>query len=78
MIFRSNQGTNLHLVKERKLSKILPFTSGHVNCQLITKPNVINGGHVIFYVKDESNDILPVAVYEPTGLTKDRSIVRYR
>ena len=25
---------------------------------------------VIFYVKDESNDILPVAVYEPTRLTK--------
>ena len=70
MVFRSNQGTNLHLVKERKLSKILPFTAGHVNCQLITKPNVINGGHVIFYVKDESNDILPVAVYEPTRLTK--------
>ncbi len=70
MTFRSNQGTNLHLTKERSLSGILPFTSGHINCQLITKPYVINGGHVIFYVKDNFNDILPVAVYEPTRLTK--------
>jgi tRNA(Ile2)-agmatinylcytidine synthase len=70
MVFRSNQGTNLHLTEERRLSKILPFTSGHINCQVITKPTIINGGHIIFYVKDDLNDILPVAVYEPTQLTK--------
>ncbi len=70
MVFRSNQGTNLHLTKERRFSGILPFTSGHINCQLVTKPNIINGGHVIFYVKDDFNDVLPVAVYEPTRLTK--------
>jgi len=70
MIFRSNQGTNLHLTNERRLSKILPFTSGIINCQVITKPIIIQGGHIIFYVKDHFNDILPVAVYEPTRLTK--------
>ncbi len=70
MVFRSNQGTNLHLTEERRLSKILPYTSGHINCQVITKPTIINGGHIIFYVKDDLNDILPVAVYEPTQLTK--------
>ena len=70
MIFRSNQGTNLHLNNERKLSNILPFTSGYINCQVITKPIIINGGHIIFYVRDNFNDILPVAVYKPTGLTK--------
>jgi tRNA(Ile2)-agmatinylcytidine synthase len=70
MVFRSNQGTNLHLTEEQRLSKILPFTSGHINCQVITKPTIINGGHIIFYVKDDLNDILPVAVYEPTQLTK--------
>ena len=70
IIFRSNQGTNLHLTNERRLSKILPFTSGITNCQVITKPNIIQGGHIIFYVKDHFNDILPVAVYEPTRLTR--------
>jgi tRNA(Ile2)-agmatinylcytidine synthase len=70
MVFRSNQGTNLHLTEERRLSKILPFTSGRINCQVNTKPTIINGGHIIFYVKDDLNDILPVAVYEPTQLTK--------
>ncbi len=39
MIFRSNQGTNLHLNNERKLSNILPFTSGHINCQVNYKAN---------------------------------------
>ncbi len=70
MVFRSNQGTNLHLTNERRISQILPFTSGHINCQLITKPNIINGGHIIFHVKDDFNDTLPVAVYEPTRLTR--------
>jgi tRNA(Ile2)-agmatinylcytidine synthase len=70
MVFRSNQGTNLHLIRERRLSKILPFTSGIINCQVITKPNIINGGHIIFYVKDQFHDVLPVAVYEPTRLTR--------
>lgn len=70
MIFRSNQGTNFHLMNEQKISNILPFTAGHINCQVITKPKIINGGHVIFHVKDNFNDILPVAVYKPTGLTK--------
>jgi tRNA(Ile2)-agmatinylcytidine synthase len=70
MIFRSNQGTNLHLNNERKISNVLPFTSGHINCQVITKPMTINGGHTIFYIKDNFKGIIPVAVYKPTGLTK--------
>ncbi|MGN6559380.1 MAG: TiaS agmantine-binding domain-containing protein [Candidatus Nitrosocosmicus sp.] len=70
MVFRSNQGTNLHLTNERRISDILPFTSGHINCQVITKPQVLNGGHVIFNVKDNFKDMIPVAVYKPTGLTK--------
>lgn len=70
MIFRSNQGTNQHLNLEKDILKILPFTSGYIKCQVVTKPITIRGGHIIFYVTDSSNNKLPVAVYEPTRLTK--------
>lgn len=70
MVFRSNQGTNQHLVTEKKISKILPYMSGYIRCQVYTKPIVIRGGHVIFYISDYSSNKLPVAVFEPTGLTK--------
>ncbi len=68
--FRSNQGTNHHLTNKQRLSNILPFTAGITKCQVITKPTTIRGGHIIFYVKDYFNDIMPVAVYAPTQLTK--------
>ncbi|VFJ13782.1 tRNA(Ile)(2)-agmatinylcytidine synthase [Candidatus Nitrosocosmicus franklandus] len=70
MIFRSNQGTNLHLTKENKVTDMKPYTAGHINCEVATTPNTIKGGHVIFKIKDKYNCMLPVAVYQPTGLTK--------
>lgn len=70
MVFRSNQGTNLHLVKESKGIDVKPYTAGHINCEVATSPYTINGGHVIFKIKDKFNCMLPVAVYQPTGLTK--------
>ncbi len=70
MIFRSNQGTSLHLTKENYGIDMKPYTAGHINCEVATMPYTINGGHVIFKVKDKCNCMLPVAVYQPTGLTK--------
>ncbi len=75
MIFRSNQGTNLHLVKENSGINIKPYTSGRITCQVVSTPSVINGGHVIFKIKDRFGSILPVAVYKPTGLTKIASML---
>ena len=75
MIFRSNQGTNLHLVKENNGINIKPYTSGRITCQVVSTPSVINGGHVIFKIKDRFGIILPVAVYKPTGLTKIASML---
>ncbi len=75
MIFRSNQGTNLHLVKENNGINIKPYTSGRIICQVVSTPSVINGGHVIFKIKDRFGIILPVAVYKPTGLTKIASML---
>ena len=70
MIYRSNQGTGMHLQNELKLSMIKSFTSGYTRCVIVTNPQVIQGGHVLFTVEDDSKNTCWAAVYEPTGLTK--------
>lgn len=68
MIFRSNQGTNMHLQNELNIAEIKAYTSGYINCQVSSKPYTMEGGHVIFTVRQASAEML-AAVYEPTGLT---------
>jgi len=67
MIFRSNQGTNMHLQNELVLAGIKAYTAGRVRCRVGTKPRAMEGGHVIFAV-DQGGVQMPAAVYEPTGL----------
>jgi tRNA(Ile2)-agmatinylcytidine synthase len=70
MVFRSNQGTNMHLQNELNLSEIRAYTAGYLRCKIITNPRIIQGGHVLFEVEDSKCFISQAAVYEPTGLTK--------
>jgi tRNA(Ile2)-agmatinylcytidine synthase len=70
MVFRSNQGTNMHLQNELNLSEIKAYTAGYLRCKIITKPRTIQGGHVLFEVEDSKCSISQAAAYEPTGLTK--------
>ncbi len=67
-IFRSNQGTNMHLQNEITIAKSKAYTSGHVKCKVSRKPYSIEGGHVIFTVNQDGAE-MSAAVYEPTGLT---------
>jgi tRNA(Ile2)-agmatinylcytidine synthase len=69
MVFRSNQGTNMHLQKELKLSDLKSFIAGHIRCKVSRKPHIIQGGHTLFAVQDYIGINIPAAVYEPTGLT---------
>ncbi|MDW0143141.1 MAG: hypothetical protein QOK82_08530, partial [Nitrososphaeraceae archaeon] len=68
MVFRTNQGTNMHLQNELPLKEIRNHKAGYIRCKVTKKPIVIRGGHVLFEVSDFSNKKYPVAVYEPTGL----------
>lgn len=67
MIFRSNQGTNMHLQNELTITNVKAYTAGYVRCSVMTKPQAIEGGHVIFNVEQDGAQ-MPAAVYEPTGL----------
>ncbi len=66
-IFRSNQGTNMHLQNEIRIATVRAYTAGYVRCNVSSKPDTIEGGHVIFRIKQDSAE-MPAAVYEPTGL----------
>ena len=68
-VFRSNQGTNMHLQNEIRIATVRAYTAGYVRCEVSSKPRAIEGGHVIFMIKQDGAE-MPVAVYEPTGLAK--------
>jgi tRNA(Ile2)-agmatinylcytidine synthase len=66
-VFRSNQGTNMHLQNEIRIANVKAYTAGYIGCKVSSKPYAIEGGHVIFTVKQDGAE-MPAAVYEPTGL----------
>jgi tRNA(Ile2)-agmatinylcytidine synthase len=68
MVFRTNQGTSMHLQNELSQSEIKTHRAGYIRCVVTKTPVIIRGGHVMFEVSDFSNKKFPVAVYEPTGL----------
>ncbi len=66
MIFRTNQGTDEHLSHMLKIAELRPYMSAKVSCKVIQRPHIIEGGHVILRVADETGSI-DCAAYEPTG-----------
>ncbi|MGQ9514955.1 MAG: TiaS agmantine-binding domain-containing protein [Thermoproteota archaeon] len=66
-IFRSNQGTDAHLPSiPVAIASIEPFESVCIEGTVIELPRRIQGGHVIFLVRDGTGE-LECAAYEPTG-----------
>lgn len=70
VIFRSNQGTDAHLSSFSKISEIEPCHPAIVEGEVAEKPTVIQGGHVIFPLRDDSGQF-DCAAYEPTGGFRD-------
>jgi tRNA(Ile2)-agmatinylcytidine synthase len=72
LIFETNQGTDDHL-QRKTLTQIHPFESVIVEGSVLENPFSIQGGHVLFTIKDATGTI-PVAAYEPTK--EFRNIIR--
>ena len=68
LVFRTNQGTNMHLQNQLVFSQVKPFMAGYVRGTVSKIPYVLQGGHVLFEISDIARDTYPVAVYEPTDL----------
>jgi tRNA(Ile2)-agmatinylcytidine synthase len=73
MIFRTNQGTDAHLVRRCRISALQDHSAVVVQGLVREKPHTIRGGHVIFPLEDETGWV-HCAAYEPTG--RFREIVR--
>lgn len=66
VIFRSNQGTDMHLQFLASISQVRPYLSVILDGEVSNKPKTISGGHVIVQIKDNTGSI-DCAAYEPTG-----------
>jgi len=73
LIFRTNQGTDMHLQFLPSISRVRPYLSVILNGEVSSKPKTIPGGHVIIQIKDHTGKI-DCAAYEPTG--KFREVVK--
>jgi len=66
MIFRSNQGTSMHF-KRKNIASIRPYDSVCIGGYVVEKPIILQGGHILFRLKDDDGNILDCMVYRETG-----------
>ena len=68
MTFKTNQGTGDHLKHELETDDFKPYTSGTVTGTVLQKPTIEHGGHVVFSINKNGQEIR-CAVYRPTKIT---------
>ncbi|MGA3111456.1 MAG: tRNA(Ile)(2)-agmatinylcytidine synthase [Candidatus Bathyarchaeia archaeon] len=66
VIFRSNQGTDAHLIYAQTVCDIEPYSSVIAKGQVSQNPRIVPLRHVIFSIRDNSAEV-DCAAYEPTG-----------
>ena len=64
-IFETNQHTDMHIQTASRISDMKRFGCYCVCGEVVNKPTIIDGGHMFFYIKDESGKI-ECGAYEPT------------
>jgi tRNA(Ile2)-agmatinylcytidine synthase len=65
-IYRTNQGTDMHLISVSSISEIEEMHSYILEGDVSSEPVTIRGGHTIFTLKDASGDVIDCAAFEPT------------
>lgn len=64
-IFKTNQHTDMHIQKVDNIDSMKQFGCYEVVGEVKNKPKIIDGGHMFFYIFDESGEI-ECGAYEPT------------
>ncbi len=70
VVFRTNQGTDAHLKRIVSISQVKPYNPIVIEGQVVGKPRVLKGGHVVFRIRDETGET-DCAAYEPTGILRN-------
>ena len=73
-IFKTNQHTDMHIQKASDIASMKQFGCYEVIGEVKNKPTIIEGGHMFFFIFDESGEI-ECGAYEPTK--NFRSIVSH-
>lgn len=64
-IFKTNQHTDMHIQKAERISDMRQFGCYCVCGEVKNRPTIIDGGHMFFYIGDDSGEI-ECGAYEPT------------
>lgn len=64
-IFKTNQHTDMHIQKASNIASMNQFGCYEVIVEVKNKPRIIDGGHMFFYIFDDSGEI-ECGAYEPT------------
>ena len=73
-IFKTNQHTDMHIQNASRISDMKQFGCYCIEGEVKNKPKIIDGGHMFFFIQDESGEI-ECGAYEPTK--NFRKIVSY-
>jgi tRNA(Ile2)-agmatinylcytidine synthase len=65
-IYRTNQGTDMHLLSAENLAEIRDMHSYRLEGTVSAVPKTIHGGHVIFPIRDKEGNEIDCAAFEPT------------
>jgi tRNA(Ile2)-agmatinylcytidine synthase len=65
-IYKTNQGTDMHLLSAESLAEIKDMHSYKLEGTVSAVPETINGGHVIFSIQDKEGNKIDCAAFEPT------------
>jgi tRNA(Ile2)-agmatinylcytidine synthase len=66
MIFRTNQGTAAHLTHDIRIGDLRPYMAAVVQATVKKPACVMEGGHLILQISDDTG-VIDAAAYEPTG-----------
>jgi tRNA(Ile2)-agmatinylcytidine synthase len=66
VVFRTNQGTDMHLTSVQALNQLKPHQSVITSGTVSRNPRVVPLRHVIFAIRDQTTEV-DCAAYEPTG-----------
>jgi tRNA(Ile2)-agmatinylcytidine synthase len=73
-VYRTNQGTDMHLLPVQKIAEIKDMHSYRLEGTISAVPKTIEGGHVIFAIRDPEGEEIDCAAFEPTK--NFRSLIR--
>ena len=77
MVFKTNQGTNEHVVEKPSIMDAHPYTTVKLTASVEDQPRMIQGGHLLVKLTDPQGNTFQAIAYRQTGeLVKKAALLR--